>query len=57
MPEHHGKKFYGMVIFVKGEKNAIQKAINHGIYVVQANDENFKIGSPKNFVARDFGKN
>ncbi len=56
MPEHRGKQVNGMVICVKGEANAIQKAANHGVYVVRANDENFKLLSPKNFVVRDFAK-
>jgi hypothetical protein len=56
MPEHRGKAINGMMIFVKGEKIAIQKAIKKGIYVVQANDENFKLLTPPKFVARDFSK-
>lgn len=56
MPEHQGKTINGMFIFVKGEKNAIQKAANRGLIAVQASDENFKLRSPKNFVARDFSK-
>ncbi|MBP6812824.1 MAG: hypothetical protein KA138_14950 [Saprospiraceae bacterium] len=55
MPEHRGKKVYGMVIFVKGEQNAIQLAAKHGIYTVEANDENFKLRNPKGFVPKDFG--
>ena len=56
MPEHAGKKVYGMAIFVKGEQNAISLAAKRGIYTVQANDENFKLRSPKHFVPRDFGQ-
>jgi chromosome segregation ATPase len=56
MPDHKGKEVNGMVIFVKGDKIAIQKAIKKGIYVVQANDENFKLLTPPKFVARDFSK-
>jgi hypothetical protein len=56
MPEHHGKEVNGMVIFVKSDKNAINKAIKRGIYVVQANDDNFKLLTPEKFIARDFGK-
>jgi chromosome segregation ATPase len=56
MPEHIGKQINGMAIFVKGDKNAIQKAIKKGIYVVQANDDNFKLLTPPKFVARDFSK-
>jgi hypothetical protein len=41
---------------VKGDKHAITTAIKHGIYVVQANDENFKLLTPYRFVARDFAK-
>jgi hypothetical protein len=55
MPEHRGKKVYGMVIFVKGEQNAIQLAAKHGIYTVEANDENFKLRNGKGFVPKDFG--
>ena len=55
MPEHHGKQVFGMVVFVKGDENAINRAIKRGIYVVQANDDNFQLLSPENFVARDFG--
>jgi len=55
MPEHRGKKVYGMVIFVKGEQNAIQLAAKHGIYTEEANDENFKLRNPKGFVPKDFG--
>jgi hypothetical protein len=56
MPDHQGKEVNGMIIFVKGDKNSIQKAIKRGIYVVQANDENFKRLTPQKFVARDFSK-
>jgi hypothetical protein len=56
MPEHRGKAINGMMIFVKGEKIAIQKAIKKGFYVVQANDENFKLLTPQKFVAKDFAK-
>ncbi len=56
MPEHAGKKVHGMVIFVKGEQNAIDLAAKRGIYTVQANDENFKLRSPKHFIPRDFGQ-
>jgi hypothetical protein len=56
MPEHHGKAVNGMVIFVSGNKNAIQKAIKNGIYVVQANDDNFKRLTPEKFIAKDFSK-
>jgi hypothetical protein len=56
MPEHRGKSINGMMIFVKGEKIAIQNAIKKGFYVVQANDENFKLLTPPKFVARDFSK-
>lgn len=55
MPEHRGKKVYGMVIFVKGDQNAIQLAAKHGIYIVEANDENFKLRNGKDFVPKDFG--
>lgn len=55
MPEHAGKKVHGMVIFIKGEQNAIDLATKRGIYTVQANDENFKLRSPKHFIPRDFG--
>jgi len=55
MPEHRGKKVHGMVIFVKGEQKAIQLAAKHGIYTVEANDENFKLRNPRGFVPRDFG--
>ena len=55
MPEHRGKKVYGMVIFVKGEQNAIQLAAKHGIYTVEANDENFKLRNGMGFVPKDFG--
>ena len=55
MPEHRGKKVYGMVIFVKGEQNAIQLAAKHGIDTVEANDENFKLRNGKWFVPKDFG--
>lgn len=57
MPEHRGKKVYGMVIFVKGEQNAINLAAKHGIYTVEANDDNFKLRVPDGFVPRDFGTN
>jgi hypothetical protein len=56
MPEHHGKAVNGMVIFVSGNKNAIQKAIKNGIYVVQANDDNFKRLTPEKFIAKNFAK-
>lgn len=55
MPEHAEKKVHGMVIFIKGEQNAIDLATKRGIYTVQANDENFKLRSPKHFIPRDFG--
>lgn len=55
MPEHQGKKVHGMVIFVKGDQNAIQLATKRGIFTVQANDENFKVRNAEGFVPRDFG--
>ncbi|MFN0037234.1 MAG: hypothetical protein ACKVUS_19420, partial [Saprospiraceae bacterium] len=55
MPEHRGKKVHGMVIFVKGDQNAIQLATKRGIYTVEANDENFNLRSAEGFVPRDFG--
>ena len=56
IPDHHGKVINGMAIFVQGDPSAINLAIKRGLYVVQANDENFKLLTPKKFVARDFGK-
>lgn len=55
MPEHRGKKIYGMVIFVNGEQGAINRAIKRGFYVVQSSDENFKLITPENFEAKNFG--
>ncbi|MFN0216180.1 MAG: hypothetical protein ACKVT2_18125 [Saprospiraceae bacterium] len=44
-----------MVLFVKGYPNAIQLAAKHGIYTVEANDDNFKLRTGKGFVPKDFG--
>lgn len=56
MPEHRDKQIFGMMIFVQGDPAAIDLATKRGIYTVQANDENFKLRYPKNFVPRDFGQ-
>lgn len=56
LPEHRGKKVFGIVVFVQADQNAINLAIKRGLYVVQANDDNFRMRSPENFVPKDFGK-
>ena len=56
MPEHRNKKVHGMIVFVKGDPQAIERAIKRGIYIVQADDENFSLLFSKEFAARDFGK-
>ena len=43
MPEHRNKKVHGMIVFVKGDPQAIERAIKRGIYIVQADDENFSL--------------